>query len=273
MSEPYTNVGLLQDVMTIARMAGAATLPYYRQEKKLIKQHKPDRSVLTEADLVADEIIRENLFSLDYSVPTLTEETTQHFSWKERKLWKAYWLVDPLDGTRGFIEGDPCYTINIALIIDNQPILGVIYAPVSDHLFYARRGQGAFGVFFARTAVPLSTRCFNDQSLRIITGHFHNSEPHLLKLAEEPGVEIMRMNSSYKFCEIALGAQDLYPKYTPTSEWDTAAGQIILEEAGGAVVDEYGRPLTYNTKESLINPSFLALGDRSQLEELLKFVF
>jgi 3'(2'), 5'-bisphosphate nucleotidase len=273
MSEPYTDPTLLQDVIAIARAAGAATLPYYRREKRLAQQHKPDKTLLTQADLVADEIVRENLFGLDYSVPTLTEETASHFSWQERQLWSAYWLVDPLDGTRGFVEGDACYTVNIALIIDHRPVLGVIYAPVSDRLFYAASGQGAVAILVGRTAEKLRTTSLDWQHLRLVTGHFHSSEPHLLALADKQSIDITRMNSSYKFCEIAAGKQDVYPKYTDTSEWDTAAGQIILEEAGGVLVNTSGQPLTYNTKESLINPSFLALGDAAQQDDMLKLIF
>lgn len=273
MFESYTDPALLQDVIAIAQAAGLATLPYYRREKRLLQQHKTDKTVLTEADLVADKIVRENLFSLDCSVPILTEETAHDFSWEKRRLWSVYWLVDPLDGTRGFVAGDSCYTVNIALVVDHQPVLGVIYAPVSDRLFYATTHQGAFSIRVGRTVEPLHSRAQDWQQLRLITGHFHNSERHLLILAQKRSIITTRMNSSYKFCEIAAGRQDFYPKYTDTSEWDTAAGQVILQEAGGALVDSQGRPLTYNTKESLINPSFLALGDVIQLDDMLKFVF
>lgn len=273
MSDEYITPALLQGVIAIAKAAGDATLPYYRQEKRLIKQHKIDTTVVTTADYAADEIVREGLFDLDHTLPILTEETANHFSWQERQQWSAYWLVDPLDGTRGFVDGDPYYTVNIALIVDHRPVLGVIYTPTKDHLHYGTAGQGSFAIRVGRTAERLHAKSLNWNDIRLVTGHFHNNEKHLLEMEQEQRVRVARLNSSYKICVIAMGEQDLYAKHTNTSEWDTAAGQVILQEAGGVVVNERGEPLTYNRKESLINPSFLALGDASQLDDVLKFVF
>jgi 3'(2'), 5'-bisphosphate nucleotidase len=273
MSDTYTDPALLQDVIAIARIAGAATLPYYRKEKRLAKQHKPDKTMVTQADLIADEIVREHLFGLDYSVPTLTEETASHFSWKARQQWSAYWLVDPLDGTRGFVQGDSCYTVNIALIIDHRPVLGVIYAPVSDRIYYGTVNQGSFMIEVGRTVQRLKSVQLNWGHLRVTVGRFDDIEPNLSQLRKSGIIDLHPVNSSYKICTIAKGEQDIYPKFTETSEWDTAAGQVILEEAGGVLVDVLGQPLTYNRKDSLINPSFLALGDTSQLGKVLNLVF
>ena len=273
MPETYKNPALLQDVIAIAKAAGVATLPYYRQEKPLERKHKFDQSVVTQADLVADEIVREGLFRLDYRVPVLTEETASHFSWQERNRWSAYWLVDPLDGTRGFVVGDSCYTVNIALIVHHRPVLGVIYAPVFDRWYYAAVGQGSFSDQAGRTAQRLKAASLDWEHLRVTVGRFHGDESKLVDLRKIRSVKINLVNSSYKICTIAHGEQDIYPKFSQTSEWDTAAGQVILEEAGGVLVDVAGQPLTYNRKDSLINPPFLALGDASQLGEVLKLVF
>jgi 3'(2'), 5'-bisphosphate nucleotidase len=264
---------LLHGVIAVAQTAGEATLPYFFREKELSKQQKADDSVVTRADLASDQLVREGLFQLDGTVPILTEETANEFPWSERKKWSAYWLVDPLDGTRGFVEGDASYTVNIALVIDNRPRLGVIYSPVNQFMYYGVTGEGASVMRSGHPPELLCTAALNWQAIRVVSGHFHDNQTHFAQLAQNKAVGIEHINSSYKLCVIASGEQDIYPKFTETSEWDTAAGQVILEEAGGALVDVQGRPLTYNTKDSLINPSFLALGDASQVEGALKFVF
>ena len=269
----YLDPDLLQGVIAVAKEAGLATLPYFNKEKQLLEQKKKDNTVVTAADLASDFIVRQGLFELDTSVPVLTEETAHEFDWEERQAWQAYWLVDPLDGTRGFVEGDPCYTVNIALIIENRAVLGVVYAPPSDELHYAVKGVGSYVVRSGARPKKLLTKRLDWRKLRLVTGHYHNNEAHLVELEKDKTIKVSHINSSYKFCSIALGEQDIYPKYTQTSEWDTAAAQVVLEEAGGALVDQAGQALTYNTKDSLINPSFLALGDALELNKALKLVF
>lgn len=269
----YLDPELLRGVIAVAKKAGLATLPYFNKEKNLLEQKKKDNTVVTEADLASDLVVREGLFELDNSIPILTEETAHEFDWGQRQKWQAYWLVDPLDGTRGFVEGDPCYTVNIALIINNQSMMGVVYVPTSDELHYAVKGMGAYVVRSGAVPEKVSTTHLDWQQIRVATGHYHNKGTHLVALERNEAVSMSHINSSYKFCALALGEQDIYPKYTQTSEWDTAAAQVVLEEAGGALVDQAGQPLTYNTKDSLINPSFLALGDASQVNKALKLVF
>lgn len=273
MSECYDFNRFLPAVLALSRQAGVATLPYFKQEKALQRREKQDHSILTQADLVSDAIVRERLRQIDAAIPILTEETVSQFSWSERQQWLTYWLVDPLDGTRGFAQGDAFYTVNVALIVNHRPVLGVVYAPVSDELYYAVEGKGAFFEASSGVVEQLYTVPLDDERMRAVTGHFCDNESHYEALQKMEQIELSHMNSSYKFCSIARNEYDLYPKFTPTSEWDTAAAQVIMQEAGGAVVDEAGQPLTYNTKESLINPSFLAIGDASRAEEVLQLIF
>lgn len=263
----------LPAVLALSRQAGLATLPYFHREKEMQQQQKQDHSVLTQADLISDAIVREKLQQIEPAIPILTEETVSQFPWSVRQQWTTYWLVDPLDGTRGFAQGDPFYTVNVALIVGHKPVLGVVYAPVSDELYYAVASNGAFFEGSDGEAHQLHTAPLDTSSMRAVTGHFCDNESHYEALKQRESMQLSHMNSSYKFCSIVRNQHDLYPKYTPTSEWDTAASQVIVQEAGGAVVNESGQPLTYNTKESLINPSFLAIGDASRTQEILQLIF
>ncbi|EKD76831.1 MAG: 3'(2'),5'-bisphosphate nucleotidase [uncultured bacterium] len=190
-----------------------------------------------------------------------------------RQTWHRHWLVDPLDGTRGFIARNAEFTVNIALIENHQPILGVLYSPVNQHCFYAEKNCGAF-LITGENATPIALKSASvSHSLRFVCGRFDRSMQLKEKLHELfSSVTMMQMNSAIKFGIIAQGLGDLYVRLGKTSEWDTAAGQCILEEAGGLVVDFQGNRLQYNTQSSLINPYFLAIGDRSQCARYVEWI-
>lgn len=228
---------------------------------------KSDKTPVTKADIAADAVIRSHLHDIDSSIPILSEENdVPDFS--VRQQWSRYWLIDPLDGTRGFIRRSPEFSINIALIENHQPVLGVVYSPIEKYCYYAQKGQGAFFVDDKKSVRKISVAMHNPKHLRFLCGHYDRELPYQKILQDFFGdVSVTQMNSALKFPQIAKGLADLYVRFGPTSEWDTAAGQCVLEEAGGAVVDFQGHPLHYNAKSSLINPSFIAVGDVSQLEK------
>jgi len=262
----------LKPVISLAKEAGAGILNYYGlSSDRLHVSRKQDSTFLTEADLCAHEIIHIGLKQLTPSVPLLSEEDAIP-AYAERSQWPSYWLVDPLDGTRGFIENRDEFTVNIALIQDRRPVLGVVYAPVMKLLYFAVEGEGAFKQEANGRLTPIRVSTMNWESFRVLLGHYlHSSQlPSLFK--DIPGSHITRLNSSLKFCWIAEGKADIYPRLGETSEWDTAASQCVLKEAGGAIVDFEGKALQYNAKDSLINPAFVAMGDPTQAEKIIKLM-
>ena len=193
----------------------------------------------------------------------LSEESEQ-LDFSVRSQWSCYWLVDPLDGTKEFINRTGEFTVNIALIDEHQPVLGVVTVPEKNLAYVAARGAGAFKIT-AGDWQPIHIRPVESGRLGVVGSRRHGAEKlaPILARMEAAGyqVEMASMGSSLKFCLIAEGAADCYPRLGPTSEWDTGAAQAVLMEAGGCVVDTGFNPLSYNQKESLLNPEFFALGD------------
>lgn len=243
--------------LALARAAGEAILAVYAEDFAV--QSKQDHSPLTQADLAANRIIAAGLAQLAPDVPVLSEEDAA-VAWSQRRTWRRYWLVDPLDGTREFVKKNGEFTVNIALIQDGRPTLGVVYAPVLDYLMHAVAGQGACLRQDGRD-IPVQCRQPATSPLRVAASRSH-PDPRTAAALERMG-DIQRhgLGSSLKFCRIAEGRMDVYPRFGPTSEWDTAAAQCVLEAAGGAVLRLDGAPLDYNGKDSLLNPDFIALGD------------
>lgn len=243
----------------IAQEASAAILDVY--ERDFSVQTKPDHSPVTEADLAANRIIVRELSQLTPTIPVLSEEGAS-IPWQTRRQWSRYWLVDPLDGTREFVKRNGEFSVNIALIEDGAPLLGIILAPVSDYLVHAQKGLGAW----LREPVngrdlTLGSRRPAPARLRVAASRSH-LDARTVKILDAIGEhERIGLGSSLKFCRLAEGRVDVYARFGPTSEWDTAAGQCILEAAGGAVLGLDGKPLRYNRGESLLNPDFMALGD------------
>jgi 3'(2'), 5'-bisphosphate nucleotidase len=249
----------IEDVIRIAARASEEIVKIYNTFFTV--ENKEDDSPLTTADMVAHRTIMDGLQQLTPELPVLSEESSS-IPFATRSQWSCYWLVDPLDGTREFIKRNGEFTVNIALIDLHEPVMGVVYLPVSGACYYAARGPGAFRLQPDGKPEKLGTRTTLPGSISAAGSRSHGSERQVRFFeALGPGAEIITAGSSLKFCLVAEGKVDIYPRFGPTSEWDTAAAQCIVEEAGGSVTDLRLRPLRYNCKESLINPEFLVIGD------------
>ena len=249
---------LARGCCAIARTAGRAILKVY--DSDFAVERKQDDSPLTAADLAAHRAIVDGLHVLTPQIPVLSEESAEQVSWPVRSSWSKYFLVDPLDGTREFVKRNGEFTVNIALIEDHRPVLGVVFAPVLDEMFWAWRGGHAFAQVGQSGKVEIHAR--RRAEPLVVAGSRSHADPRTLAALDKLGPhELKALGSSLKFCRAAQGAVDLYIRYGLTSEWDTAAGQCVLEQAGGGVTLMSGEPLRYNTKDSLLNPDFIAFGD------------
>jgi len=251
---------LLPELLSLCTQAGEAIMAVYRTEFDI--ERKGDESPLTEADLAAHRIIMEGLKSLSPELPRLSEEGSR-IPFAQRSQWESYWLIDPLDGTREFIKKNGEFTVNIALIRNHAPVLGVIHAPALQMSYYGGAGTGAFKRVGDAPTQSIGVRPLKaDRPPRILVSRSHRTERQDAFLERLGDHVTMSIGSSLKFCLVAEGEADFYPRLGPTSEWDTAAGQAILEAAGGQVTKTDFSPLRYNTKESLLNPDFLVIGDQ-----------
>lgn len=248
---------LLHEVITIAKRAGTAIMEVYAQD--ITVQRKADNSPLTQADLAAHHIIEAELGALTPKLPVLSEESAS-IPYDSRRQWNRYWLVDPLDGTREFIKRNGEFTVNIALIEQHRPVMGVVYAPALDLLFYAVQGQGAYQQLANDLPQPIHARTCDPTQITVAGSRSHAGEALIGFLNRIGSHKLISMGSSLKICLVAEGRADVYPRLGLTSEWDTAAGQCVLQEAGGKLVDMEGRVFQYNCKESLLNPHFFAVG-------------
>ena len=248
---------LQEAVIAIAREAAVAILDVY--ENAFEVEHKSDSSPLTAADMAAHHIIVDGLERLTPDWPILSEESAD-ISWEERRHWSRYWLVDPLDGTREFVKRNGEFTVNIALIEEGVAVFGVVLAPVGGTLWHGARGQDAYRRD-GETDLLLHTRAPAAGTLRVAASRSHRDARTEALLARIGDTETIGLGSSLKFCRIAEGSLDVYPRFGPTSEWDTAAAQCVLEAAGGAVIAPDGRAFRYNQRPTLLNGDFLALGD------------
>ena len=260
MSDLPTDQKSVREIVSIAKRAGDSIRSIFRGSYDIHK--KSDQSPLTTADLASHEIITEGLLGLGANLPVLSEES-EDIPFSTRQLWETYWLTDPLDGTRQFIKGKPEFTVNIALVSNTSAILGVIYLPMQDTTYYAVQGQGAFRIIGDQASQMIQV-CGQVPDTPRICGNQDHVGKSLKKLLERLNqYELLSMGSSIKSCMVAEGSADLYPRYGPTSEWDTAAAQCVVEEAGGRFTDLSMNRLRYNTKESLLNPSFVVFGDNN----------
>ncbi|MBT8765627.1 3'(2'),5'-bisphosphate nucleotidase CysQ [Metapseudomonas boanensis] len=254
------NHPLVPAVIDLVRQAGEAILPYWRSE--LTVTEKVDASPVTAADLAAHLILDTGLRALDPSIPVLSEEAAD-IPLAERKGWHRWWLVDPLDGTKEFIAGTDEFTVNVALIEQGRVVFGVVGMPVGGRCYYGGAGLGAWRAEPAEQAHEISVRIAPDEAFTVVASRRHSSpaqERLLNGLGELFGdLALANIGSSLKFCLLAEGTADCYPRLAPTSQWDTAAAQGVLEGAGGEVLDLAGTALTYEAREDFLNPSFLAL--------------
>lgn len=253
---------LLPAICAVAERAGREIMTIYRDESRWNVQQKEDDSPLTAADVAANKTIVEDLQKLRPDIPVISEECEEAL-FAERRVWRLCWMVDPLDGTREFIARNDEFSVNIALIENHVAVLGVIHSPVTGIAYAAARGHGAFRIHAGKkqrlssALLPLQ----GSRPFRIVASRRHRGARDLAfceAVSREMGtVELQVAGSAFKICAVAEGLADAYPRFGPTMEWDTAAGQIIVEEAGGALVDEMGRPFRYNERASLRNSSFL----------------
>ena len=254
-----------EGVIAIAREAATAILEVYDSEFAI--QHKDDRSPLTAADLAAHRCILTGLAALTPDIPVLSEESAHEVPTATRRGWSRLWVVDPLDGTREFIKRNGEFTVNIALVEDGEAVFGVVQAPVTGDLWHGSAATGSFRREGDRET-PLRVRAPAQAPLRVAASRSHRdarTESFMARMAAsvDGAIEPIGLGSSLKFCRVAEGGLDIYPRFGPTSEWDTAAAQCVLEGAGGAVLDPQGRPFRYNQRDTLLNGDFVAIGDRA----------
>lgn len=256
----------LPSVLSVAKEAAVVIMDVYRRKTYQV-QTKTDNSPVTEADLRAHQIIQQGLQAIDPSIPIISEEG-EVTPYEMRSAWARCWLVDPLDGTQEFIRGSHEFTINIALIEANQPVLGVVVVPVPGDCYWAIVGEGAYMQKTDGITCPIRTKQRAHFPLKIVVSHrLTKSNPIWEQLVERvEKYEVNYCGSSLKMCLVAKGGFDLYPQPGLTSEWDTAAGHCIVEAAGGAVIDLSGHPLRYNQRRTLVNPRFYAISSRDLIQ-------
>ncbi len=251
---------LLPLVIEIAEEAAAKILKIYSEDIDV--QTKDDESPLTLADLASHKVIVEGLSELTPEIPVMSEESAD-IPYELRKTWSTYWLVDPLDGTKEFIKRNGEFTVNIALIENHQPVLGVVQVPVTGVCYFAAAGLGAFKKEVDKPAQKIKSKSTTPASFIVAGSRSHGSElQQAFFAALGDNTEIVAIGSSLKFCLVAEGKVDIYPRFGLTSEWDTAAAHAIVLESGGFVSRTDLTPLQYNQKDSVLNPHFLVVADR-----------
>jgi 3'(2'), 5'-bisphosphate nucleotidase len=255
---PFDPVDLrfLGSVATIARAAADVIMPFYRQRDTEVRT-KADASPVTAADEAADAFITRALRELTPSIPVVSEESPAQFADKAQA--STFWLVDPLDGTKEFISGRDEFTVNIALVKNGAPVFGVVLLPARDELYAGAVGHGAT-VTDAHGTRSIRSRPLPAEGAIVAVSRSHGDRAaDGALLAGVPVAGEVQAGSALKFCLVARGDADVYPRAGRTMEWDTAAGHAVLAAAGGNVFDRQGRPLTYG-KPGFENPSFVASG-------------
>jgi len=243
----------LEDIVFIAKDAGEAIMQIYNRDFNI--EYKDDKSPLTEADLKANDIICSNLTRLYPNIPIMSEENKQ-VAYDNRKKWDYYWCIDPIDGTKEFIKKNDEFTVNIALIHKNTPVLGVVYAPAINEMYKAKKGEGAFK---NNQKLPLQTNLNPKEKLFVVASKSHLSPEtqEFIDNLETKEIEQVSKGSSLKLCMVAEGKADIYPRLAPTMEWDIAAADAVVREAGKMTYQfENNQPMLYN-KENLLNPWFV----------------
>ena len=251
----------LTPVRTIAAEAAARILEIY--DTNFDVETKGDDSPLTAADRAAHDCIVAGLTALTPDIPVLSEES-RALPFEQRAAWSRYWLVDPLDGTKEFIKRNGEFTVNIALIDCHRPVLGVVHVPVGNEVYFAALGHGSWHARAGAAPERIHVQIPCKPEVRVVGSRSHGSDAmdgFINRLGDHAFVAC---GSSLKFCRVAEGRADVYPRLGLTSEWDTAAAQCVVEEAGGRVVGLDGSALAYNTKDSLLNPHFIVYGDSSR---------
>jgi 3'(2'), 5'-bisphosphate nucleotidase len=249
---------LIAEVAALARRAGEAILGVYGQQFEVTS--KADQSPLTLADMQSHEIIVQGLRALTPETPVLSEEASD-IPYSERSQWRRYWLVDPLDGTKEFVSRNGEFTVNIALIDGHDAVLGVVHVPVTNTTYTGAGDAGATRQNGREALVRIHTTATAATPLRIVGSRSHRGDVLDRYLPSLEPYQLVAVGSSIKFCLVAEGSADFYPRFGPTSEWDTAAAQAVVEAAGGRVFQTDGQRLRYNAKADVLNPHFLVSGD------------
>jgi len=263
------NKQLIISTIEIAKEAGEAISQIYNSDFDY--QIKKDLSPITAADRLSHKIITERLEILTPEIPILSEENC-NIPFKIRAQWTDYWLVDPLDGTKEFINNNGEFTVNIALISNNTPILGIIHIPITHETYWGSKNKGSFYLNENDDVVSISVSNNHQNPIRIVASRSHPSDMLNDLLEKIIDYEIIKIGSSIKFCHIASGQADCYPRFGPTSEWDTAAGEAIVRYASGHMVTLNGNLMNYNAKEDYLNPNFIVSSDKIISESFLSLI-
>jgi len=263
------NKQLIISTIEIAKEAGEAISLIYNSDFDY--QIKKDLSPITAADRLSHKIITERLKILTPEIPILSEENCD-IPYKIRSQWAQYWLVDPLDGTKEFIKKNGEFTVNISLIDNNSPIFGVIHLPVTNEVYWGSQVSGSFYSNENNDVKQIYVSDNHQNPIRLVTSRSHPSEMLNSLLEKLVDYDIIEVGSSIKFCHIASGRADLYPRFGLTSEWDTAAGEAIVSYAGGHVVTARGDSMNYNVKEDYLNPNFVVSNGRIISERILSLI-
>jgi 3'(2'), 5'-bisphosphate nucleotidase len=244
---------IIEDIKNIALKAGQTIMEIYNKDFQV--EYKDDKSPLTEADIKSNEIICKALEELYPNIPVMTEENKQ-VDYETRKDWEYYWCIDPIDGTKEFIKKNDEFTVNIALIHKDTPVLGVVYAPAIDKMYWAKKDEGSY---LNGEKLPLKTNSTPEEKLFVVASKSHLSPEtqEFIDSLESKKIEQVSKGSSLKLCMVATGEADIYPRLAPTMEWDTAAADAIVRESGKMTYQfKLNDPVVYNKKD-LLNPWFV----------------
>ncbi len=247
---------LVEPIVALAVEAGNEILTVYATDFAV--ESKSDESPLTKADLAAHNCIAAGLAKLTPDIPIISEEDGLP-EFDVRGQWNRYWLIDPLDGTKEFVNRNGEFTVNIALIDSNRPVFGVVHVPVQDKTYIGCEGRGS-ELRDAGNVTAITVAATSSAPVRIVGSRSHRGTSLDAFLAKLGDHDMVAMGSSLKFCTVAEGNADIYPRLGPTSEWDTAAAQAVVEQAGGKVLELDGKPLSYNQKSDILNPWFVVIG-------------
>ena len=263
------NEQLISSTVEITKEAGEAITEIYNSDFDY--QLKKDLSPITAADNLSHNIITERLKILTPEIPILSEENCD-IPYKIRSQWTQYWLVDPLDGTKEFIKQNGEFTVNIALIENNSPIFGIIHIPVTNETYWGSTINGSFYSNENSNVKEIRVSDNHQNPIRLVASRSHPSDMLASLLEKIVDYEIIEIGSSIKFCLIASGQADCYPRFGPTSEWDTAAGEAIARFAGGRIVTMNGNSIKYNLKGNYLNPNFIVSNDKINADRILSLI-
>lgn len=263
----------MRQVVSLVQKSGQASLAYWGNKPNAISL-KADKSPVTEADIAVNKLLIQGLTNLAPAIAILSEESS-NISLTTRLKWQRWWLIDPLDGTKEFIDNRSDFTVNVALIEQGQVIFGVVGIPVTGNCFFGGKSLGAWQQDQDGNHKAIHCRPIDDQQLAIVASHRHTSpeqQQFISSLQQSTKISQKNIGSSLKFCLIATGEADCYPRFAPTCQWDTAAAQGVLEGAGGVVLTDQGKPLAYKAKANYLNPYFIAIGDSHYQSTILKLL-